>query len=199
MTYRFFSLFGGICVGLCQVPSRSLRHFSRFLDSQGFLKDPDALSHTLVNLQVFNEEIVGFAILAALFANILLVYLVLVFHQVLIQIGLLGEGLSAAWSGTDERALSGMYAQVVEEVAPLPRVETTGLEVTFHYSDEAPRRRVLELVNTEVLCLWNGPVLLIRCLVVGKLIVAVQDFDLATIDGNLLPDLRVVNLFAAKD
>ena len=116
----------------------------------------------------------------------------------LVQIGLLGERLIAAWSGTDKRALTGMYAQVVKEISPLIWGHTAALEGTPHDSDSTIRFGVLELIYAEVFCLWHGPVLWFNFVAV-VLIVASHDLDLVTSDGNFLLDLFVVNFIATKE
>ena len=51
--------------------------------------------------------------------------------QVFVEVGLLGEALVTAFLGTDERSLSGVNPQVIEEIVPLAEEHFTVNIVAF--------------------------------------------------------------------
>ena len=65
------------------------------------------------------------------------------------QIGLLSEALIASWLIADERSLSSVHPQVIEEVMPLPEEHSAVGVVALQYFDLAHRPRVFVSKNPE--------------------------------------------------
>mmetsp|Transcript_10211 Transcript_10211/g.13842 ORF Transcript_10211/g.13842 Transcript_10211/m.13842 type:complete len:98 (-) Transcript_10211:92-385(-) len=73
-----------------------------------------------------------------------------VYSEVLGEVGLLGEALAAVGLATDEGALAGVHAQVVEEVVPLAEEHAALLMVALQNFHLPHSSRILVLENAEL-------------------------------------------------
>ena len=124
-----------------------------------------------------------------------LLFPALVNGQVLVEIGLLGEALIAAWLLADEGTLLGMHSEVVEEIMPLAEVHLAAFEVTLKNFDLSLGPWIFVLKNSELTSGWNLLIDLDRRKVK---ILSWLHMDFRAI-WDLIPDLSVRNFTLVND